>query len=172
MDVLPKLTLKDIGCNGAAAGALQNENDRIALARIYGVATGIKVKEDKRTATFHESIKGNFRGKNLQEGSANFGKTFQSGLLYLPSGLQEMISEALNNAGEGAEVTFAMDIFAYKVNRQGAPYSYGGVILGEPEQDDALARLEKTFADVPALAAPEDQKEPAKGGKHKEEHAA
>lgn len=163
--ILPKLTVKDIGCNAKAAAAAPKIGDRVPLARFYGVANGVKVKEDKRTGEFHSALKGTFRALVTQPEVETNGKLFNSGLLYLPGGIHEMIEAPLmaaEAAGETGEVKFAVDIWAVR-NGNAAGFSYGATILGEPRQNDPLAEMEEMLAGLsapvptPAIEAPKEE---------------
>lgn len=162
--ITSKLTLKDIGCNGRAAAGLPNMGDRIALARFYGVAVGVKTKEDSRTGDVHSALKGNFRAIVVQDGVATKGQTFSSGMLYLPGGIHELIEAPLmaaDLAGEEGEVKFAVDVFAYRAGNA-AGFSYGANIVGEPVQNDPMAEMEAMLEKVKplALSAPATPAEP------------
>lgn len=165
-NILPKLTVKDIGCNAKAAAALPKMGERVALARFYGVANGVKVKEDKRSGEFHSALKGTFRAKVTQEGVDTHGQTFSSGLLYLPGGIHELIEApimAAEAAGETAEVKFMVDIWGVR-NGNAAGFSYGATVLGEPAQVDPLAEME---AQILKLDAPKGDDKPAAEGDEK-----
>lgn len=154
--ILPKLTIKDLGCNAKATAAAPKIGDRVPLARIYGVANGVKVKEDKRSGEFHSALKGTFRGKVVQEGVETNGQIFSSGLLYLPGGIHELIEAPLMEAeaaGNVGEVKFALDIWAVR-NGNAAGFSYGATIVGEPMQNDPLAEMEAMLGITAAPAAP------------------
>lgn len=161
MIVLPKLTVKDMKCDPKRVLGMEGDEARQMMCRIYGVASDTKVKTltDTRDGSVknYEQLKGQFRGINLTTG-----ERFQSGILYLPEGIHELLAEPLkaaHAANEDAEVTFGFDVFSEK-RKNVAGYGYGAVVLGEPAADDAFARLESDFvkAGAPALPAPAEPK--------------
>lgn len=166
--ILPKITIKD--CGGAPEKVLQYDEgskERWPLLRVYGVAS--RTKEKKLTnpntgeISVYEAINGDFRAVNLHTG-----ERFQSGVLYLPDGIHDLIAEPLRQAKENhetAEVTFAMDLFSERRNNL-SKYGYGATVLGEPTVPDPIAALEKAIAATPGVAQIEDKSnEPAPKGK-------
>jgi len=162
--ILPKITIKDCGANPKEVFSSAYDNvGRHMLIRVYGVATstGIRKLTNSNTGEIssYENIRGDFRAINLQSG-----QKFKSAVLYLPSGIHEMISEPLDSAkrnGERAEIQFGLDLFSKRADNV-AGYGYGAFILGDPEEVDVIAQLEEkiAFASLPqdqraALPAPE-----------------
>lgn len=155
--VLPKITVKDCGGNPKAVLAQpEGSKEREPLIRVYGIARGTKQKKltnPNGDVNTYDMIVGDFRAVNMKSG-----ERFQSGVLYLPEGIHEMISsplDAAKSANEQAEVTFGLDLFSERRTNV-AGYGYGATILGEPQESDAVARLEASFdaAGAPALPAP------------------
>ena len=153
--ILPKITVKDIGGAPEKAVAFdEGSKERHSLMRVYGVARRTKTKSLTNTTTgevsHYEQLIGDFRAVNAQTG-----ERFQSGILYLPDGIHELIADPLDTAkenNESAEVTFAMDVFSERRNNK-SKYGYGATVLGDPTVPDAIAALEKAIDATPGVAA-------------------
>ena len=131
--MLPKLSLKGMGCEPRAAATSETP---VELATIFGVATKIKMGEDGKGDVWTALI-GQFEGVNLQTG-----EVFQSGKLFLPSGIQELIEEAIGN-NEGVE--FAFKILSVKASNP-IGYSYQAETLTPPKEKDNLSHLRSLVA--------------------------
>lgn len=141
--VVTKISVKTVGADPALA---KLSDSPVHLMRVIGMATGIKDKEDARGEAI-TAILGDFEGTNPASG-----EVYRSGVLYLPSGIHEMIVGALGTPG--AKVEFGLDIFSVKAtNRIG--YSYTCKQIFKSEGRDSLADLrEKVGEKVKALAPP------------------
>lgn len=152
--ILPKITAKDVGAKPEMILGQDDAVKRWPLMRVYGVARRIKVKSltnpNTGEVTHYEALNGDFRAVNAQTG-----ERFQSGVLYLPEGIHDLISDPLKsaqNANETAEVVFAMDLFSERRSNL-SKYGYGATVLGEPTVPDAIAQLEKAIEATPGIAA-------------------
>ena len=159
--IVSKLTVKTVGTRPQKAAETMA---RHMLMRVYGVASDLKISRNvnERTGEKDIALKGDFRAVNLETG-----ERYSSGILYLPAGIHDLIQAPLDEAkknNETAEVTFAMDVFS-QTSTSPSGYSYGATILGEPAENDAIARIEGDINKVAPLAiAPPEKKEasPAK----------
>ena len=142
-EFLTKLTLKGIGCNPRIAAT---ENKKVALARIYGVATGIKTKVDPKGDVF-EAIEGSFEAVNLKTG-----EVYRSGLLFLPGGIHETLTGSLKKGGDGATIRFGLEVSAIPASNP-IGYSYSARSLIPDAGDDLLADMRKSVMSLPAPKA-------------------
>ena len=143
-EFVTKLTLKTMGCNPARAAAAKS---KVALARIYGVATGVKIKTDTKGDTF-EAITGTFEGVNLETG-----EIFRSGLLFLPGGIHETLT--VHAREDGAAVRFGLEIFAIPAtNPIGYSYSAKSLLPQDAAAQDVLADMRDQIKITPKLDAP------------------
>lgn len=159
MQAISKITVRDCGANAASVLAMDGADARAPLIRVWGYARGVKdVKSANRMTgevTVHKAIMGDFRAVNLTSG-----ERFSSGLMYLPSGIHELILSPLEQAkaaNEDAEMEFGFDIYGRKSSSP-AGYGYVAVILGQdPTVVDTMGELEKKLSEiagVPALPPP------------------
>jgi len=184
--LLTKMSIATLGCNPKVASARPlGDTTPIPLCAIYGIATGIKVKEDKATGNVWTPLVGEFEAVNLQSG-----ETFISSVLYMPSGIHDVVEQAVMNPTDPENfnrVEFALEIRAVRANNP-IGYSYQGVPRVAVAARDPLAHLRSSVASqiklpetrpVPQIAAPEgpgasknpksakDQKEAEPAGKSK-----
>lgn len=144
------LTKMSIGTMGAPGKKLLGQSDDVKslhVARIYGLAQGLKTKENKNTGDVYVSIIGSFEGINVETG-----EVFQSAVLYLPAGIHEML-EAPLRVKDAKPIEFALDIAAVRATNA-AGYSYAAKPVIKPQQNDALSALRNALSDAPALPAP------------------
>ena len=139
-EFLTKLTLKAIGCNPRIAAT---EGKKVPLARIYGIATGIKTKIDPKGDTF-EAIEGSFEAVNLKTG-----EVYRSGLLFLPGGIHETLTGSLKKGGEGTTIRFGLEVSAIPASNP-IGYSYSAKSLIPDAGDDLLADMRKSAMSLPA----------------------
>jgi len=149
--VIPKLSVKALGCNPKAASALkEGDTTPVPLCKVWGVATGVKQGE-AANGQIWTALSGRFEGTNIQDGD---GTVFQSGKLFLPTGFQEVIEGALAEAID-AEVQFGLEIRAVRASNP-IGYSYQAVVLVPPRENDALSQL-RDWVLVKSLPAPAPQ---------------
>lgn len=139
--ILSKITMKSLGNPKAAAAFEVGDGKRHFLGRAMGFASGLVQKlSDDGEPLF--GLKGTFRVTKAD------GKILQSGVLYLPGGIQETVSEAIPD--DQGRVQFAYDIFT-EASANKAGYSYVAVPVFKPASEDPFA----LFGDnLPALPAP------------------
>ncbi len=155
--ILPKMSIKTLGANPKSAAVGANEAaKKVPMVRIMGIARGIKTAIGNNGDTVF-GLTGQFEGVNIATG-----EVAQSGVLYLPSGIQELIQEPLEGIiaeDKNAAVTFAFDIFAVSATNP-AGYSFEAELHGQPDREDPFAALRQTLSDapLPKLPAPKAPK--------------
>lgn len=152
---LTKMSVKTLKCKPAKAGT-NADNRRILLCRIRGNATGIKSAIGNDGTTVY-GLTGFFEGVNAESG-----EKFQSGVCFLPGGIQELILEpldkALNDAAAAApSIIFAFDIFAEPATNK-AGYGYSAVNLIPATGANPLAALDEAMASAKIAALPAPKK--------------
>ena len=152
--LISKMSVKALGCNPrVAASKEENDTTPVVLCTIFGMANAVKSGEDN-TGKMWTALSGQFEGVNLQSGN---GETFQSGKLFLPSGIQEVIEAAVKELGEsgGESVAFALEIRAVRSSNP-IGYSYQAASLVPAKASDALATLREVAIRkrLPASATP------------------
>lgn len=158
--ILPKMTAKTLGLPAHRA----KDGAPVELGRIYGEATGIITNEIGGDLLF--GLKGQFFGDNYH----NTEKTFQSGKLYLPGGVNEMLVSAVE--GEGVEddkgrpiynaVKFAFSIRSVPSNNP-AGYSYEVTPVIDAVQSDLQSELQGMLPPPPKVdPLPVEEKAKAK----------
>ncbi len=156
-NILPKMSIKTLGGNPNLAAKGENEPaKRVLMCRVFGEARGIKAATGNNGDPVF-GLTGQFTGINAADG-----KEYQSGVLYLPSGVQELIQDTLekeiNDGNAKAVVEFALDLFAVSATNK-AGYSFAAESPIPPTKSDAQARLAAAFKTpmpkpAPAIAAP------------------
>lgn len=147
--VIGKLTLKEMGCNPAMVKTLKDEKEKYPLARIYGIANGVKVQEDRLQAgKMHTYFVGQFEGINLDTG-----EIFTSGKMFLPGGLSEQFEAFVRKALDEDKKTGIQFGFEIASQRATNPigYTYVAAPFHKPEKNDALAALRATMKGLPAV---------------------
>lgn len=160
--ILKKMSIKALGCDPkearekkyAPGATIKQENGtltpsdvagkKIPLCIVYGRASGIKSGENRSgNSEIWTALTGEFVGVRTQVMSDDTPETdlqFTSGMLFLPGGIQETIEGAMDNAGEGGVVEFALEIMCgYDESQIG--YKYFGRNLKPPAATDDLAHL-------------------------------
>jgi len=149
--IISKMSIKTLRCNPRAAAVGEGQpHKKLAIARIYGKASGTKTQEDKVKGEVHTAIVGNFEGVNLETG-----EVFRSGKLYLPKGVHEMVESAakkLEAEGEGDSVQFALEIYAVSATNP-IGYSYEAKPLVKAAVADDLETLRSQLPEVPKQKA-------------------
>ena len=163
-----KITISNLGCIPAAAVV---EGKASPIARVYGIASGIKTVVDKNRGEVYEAITGQFEGVNVKTG-----KVYQSAVLYLPSGIHGLLENAVkgqyheeqrNDAGDILrkahydfnDVRFAMELSVVKAKNP-AGYSYEAKSLVPAVVDDPMAAIRALIAESEhkTLEAPKGNK--------------
>lgn len=153
-NIVAKLSTSTLGLKGQKAVANEGPTP---LGRVWGIASGVKVTEDKRTGDFHQALTGTFAGVNYDAQ----GEEYRSGVLYLPKGVMELALAAVDS-GEVTdtgkpiynEIKFAFELIAVPSS---APigYSWQAKQLVESASADPLSELASAMPALPgATAAP------------------
>lgn len=148
--IISKLTVAQMKLNPTAA---KTNEKKTLLGRIYGIASGIKTVK-AANGDVHFALTGDFRGTNAESGD-----NYRSGVLYLPSGIHEMVQDAvdggLDDNGKPVyrEVKFGIDLFAVPANNP-IGYSYQATPVIQATEADPLAELEAEMAEAKPLPAP------------------
>jgi hypothetical protein len=146
-----KMAMRSLGCNPKAIlGKPEGDDTPLLLCQIFGKATDLKMGEDKRNGNLWTALMGDFKGRNIQPGSAMEGVVFRSALLFLPGGIQEIVEDQVNTIRKLREdgknvdslfVEFALSIQAVKAPNA-AGYSYQARNLIPMQAKDVLQELE------------------------------
>jgi len=145
--MVSKLSMANAGLNPKRAAVLENEDDRILLARIIGEAEGVKQVDDPQHGTVHFALVGRFQAIHPTTKAIT-----RSGYLYLPKGIHESYVSLAKDLEGGAVVQFALDVRGRK-SSNAAGYSYEAVDLLAARRADPLDLL---IAALPkAEAAPQ-----------------
>lgn len=154
--ILPKLVVKSLGNPRVAASFSDDDKKagkRHLLGTIMGTASRIKNKVDAKGEVF-EAIVGDFEGTKAD------GNVVKSGLLYLPSGIHEMLADPLKE-DDAKPIDFAMRIFTVPADNP-IGYSYLVEPVLPPSAADPLAHIREAMGkQIALLDAPKE--EPKKG---------
>lgn len=148
--LVSKISVGTMGCDASLA---KRESRRIPLARVMGIARGIVQKVAQDGGPVY-GLTGQFEGTNVQTG-----QVYQSGVIYLPPGVHEMVLEPLDKAiadgDKAASITFALDIFSVPAANK-AGYTYESADLAAAKRVDPLADLKAAIENkpLPKLEAP------------------
>lgn len=155
------MTIATLGCKPKLVTVLDDKqlaaiNGRVFLARIMGTARGLKLATDTSGNPVF-GLTGQFLAMVRDTGGGP-DKEFQSGVLYLPGGLQEMVQSPLEAGIDGGDkataISFALDLFAVKAPNK-AGYSFAADLKGDAAQADPFAAMRARFegeaAKLPAL---------------------
>jgi len=143
--ILPKMSIKTLGANGAVVLVTKTKTP---LVRIKGIARGIKVANGNDGSPVF-GMTGQFIGLNIADGTE-----FESGVLYLPGGINEMFLsplEAALNEDKSATIKFALDLFAVPATNK-AGYSFEAASLIAATNVDPFAEM-SAEADKTAIPA-------------------
>lgn len=149
--VVGKLTAKELG-NPKKVLALDGENAKFVIGRIFGIASECKRKDvtdpQNGAVTTYWPIIGQFVGVQPD------GTQVRSGVLYLPGGIHESYKAALDNIEEGDTLRFALELRTVK-STNAAGYTYEAEDLMPPKVVDLLEqfRLEAVKAESKQLKA-------------------
>jgi hypothetical protein len=144
--ILPKLALKSMGAQ-PAKGSIK-DGEAIRLAAIYGTVSHHECIQ----TTFGDSerFRGDFEGVNIATG-----EIYRSSSLFLPAIVEDMMIEALEAAGEGKKVEFALEIGAEYSEKGNTGYAYSVRPLRKLQESDALRTIrEEVAGHLKALPAP------------------
>lgn len=163
MQILRKITLKNVAGKVDIEKVLAAPNKRMDLMKIYGVAR--KATPGQTDIGPFVKFGGSFRAINSATG-----EMFESGMAILPGIAQDLLLGALDG-GDVESVNFGFAISVKYSPESIAKYEYDVSSLLAPAADDPLERLGASLG-VTALPAPapEAEKEEAKPAEH--EHKA
>lgn len=148
--LLPKMSIKTMGANGAIVHVTKTKTPVI---RVYGVARNIKSATGSNGDPVFGLV-GQFEGINIADKT-----TYQSSVLYLPNGIQELIMDPLEVILNGDDklakaqgVQFALDIFAVPDGNK-AGYTFNAAFASDVGRADPLEAMRKSLksAALPAL---------------------
>lgn len=154
VNVLRKMSMKTLEVQDAAK-EVRTTKQTIKLARVYGVANGVKqVQTDMGLAN---ALIGQFEGQNLSTGAI-----YRSTKLYLAGGADETIIAALAGNEDSKGVQFAFEIAAQPDEKSSIGYRYQIVSLLKPADNDVLSSIrtalpgaeEKKQIEAPKTEAP------------------
>jgi hypothetical protein len=133
--LIGKITMRTLGLSPAK---FVQDGKVTPIAQIYGIAQKIQIVEDKVRGDSFESIRGQFEAVNLETG-----EIYQSGTLYLPSGIHDLVASAvrgLDPDDRKAAIRFKLEIGVVKSSNP-AGYSYEARNLVKASEVDPLADL-------------------------------
>lgn len=143
--LISKISMRTIKTRPAA---LAVEGKSTPLAIIVGKATGVKQIVDKERGDVYESLTGMFEANNLESG-----EVFQSGVLYLPQGIHDMVDSAVRQLKDGGQsVDFALEVKVVSASNKSG-YSYEAVNLIPAKVVDPLQSLREDMARVRLTAS-------------------
>jgi hypothetical protein len=132
ISLISKISMRTIKTTPAKAAT----EDGTPIAVVYGMAFGIKEVVDKQRGDVYHALVGQFEAQNLQTADV-----FQSGQLYLPTGIHESLESAVQRLeNESDYVQFALQILAIKASNP-AGYSYQAKNLLASKQVDPLEEI-------------------------------
>lgn len=156
-----KMSIKAIGCDPTEARQKVNADKIIDLCVIYGRAAGVKNGENRQTGDIWSALTGRFEAVNLQTTDESK-RNWNSGMVFIPGGIQEAIEGAIAAGGEKTVIEFAMKISAKYDEKSPVGYVYLGSSMKPPAESDELSELRKLASEVPVkqIAAPAPVAEP------------
>jgi len=143
-----KLNLKALGVDAMACwrdGGNDQTGHEVALARIYGVATGLKAVESQYSDEPQNCILGSFDGVNLQTGEM----IERAGKLFLPDVGRSYIEALLR---EGGAAKFDITILASRLRKQDGSlsFTYACESMGADAIDPLAEMREQVRAEIEA----------------------
>lgn len=142
---MSKIVMKALGNPKAAAALTVGDGKKVFVGRVMGFATGqVQKLTDDGDTVF--GLKGTFKGI-----TSDGLKVIQSGVCYLPSGIQEAVAEAIPD--DNGRVQFVFDIFTQAASNKSG-IEYVAAPLGKPMVEDPFAALTAEIPALPQLALP------------------
>lgn len=157
ISVLPKISAKTVGADASVAKG-KASGTQCPLYKVFGVANKVDYIKDQND-NLKPVLRGTFQAVNVQKDSAEFGKFFQSGKLFMPDGIQDMIVSAVEGEdGTQSNATeFAIEIASTPATNK-AGYTFQGVGLAPPANADPLQKMREQALNLGTLLkAPDDQ---------------
>jgi hypothetical protein len=137
--IISKITVSSIGCKPGLVVALPDGELELPLCRIYGNLTSRKEQFDKDKGNTYVFFQGTFEAINMQSG-----EVFQSGKLFLPGGISQMVEDAVSKNPDSS-IAFAFQLNAIKAKNP-IGYSYRVLALKNPYVNDPLDEIRKLVA--------------------------
>jgi len=137
--VVSKLSVKTLGCDPKECIV---QKKAVPLARFWGLAETVKYVVNRQTGDTNIALIGQFRGMNLQDG-----EVFESGVMYLPSGLHDQLSGPLIKDMEAHSlppIKFGIEVSATPAANP-IGYSYQGKNFVKAEGHDPFAEIEEVM---------------------------
>lgn len=142
--IISKITIASIGCKPGLVAVLEEGQNELPLARLYGTLDQVREYHDIASGRVDPYFVGSFEAINLQTG-----EVFKSGKMYLPKGLSEMVESAVKKNPDAA-IQFAFEVRSIKASNA-AKYSYKALALVSPEPSDALRQLREAVLKAGAI---------------------
>ena len=134
-------------------------SDRVLIGRFGGVVAGLKMTENAKDGSVQIGLKGNFRGiSSILDGKGEPIRS-ESGVCYIPGGIQEMIEGNYSIAREqdkNATVTFLVDLYAIHANNP-VGYTFTAETVVEPGENNQLDMLFEQGDNVPLIENRKDK---------------
>lgn len=147
ISVVSKLSTKVMGCKPMAVTLMEGADVKLAIARLYGICTGIGMQVNAEEGKSWVYFKGDMEGVNLQTG-----EIFKSGKLYLSSGISEqfetIVRKIQETEGDKTSINFAFEIRAVKSSSK-VGYGYEAAQIVKPQEHDPLENVRKALAAIP-----------------------
>ncbi len=124
------------------------DKNSLAMARVYGIASGIKGFTNGQTGEVAFALMGDFEGVNIETG-----KVFRSGKLFLPGGIHESLTGPFMADDPVTSLKFALEFEVVKAGNP-AGYTWRAKPLIAAAQNDPLASLRDELPALAALPAP------------------
>ena len=148
-----KLTVKNGGVNPKKIAVLDEKKTFLPLCKIFGLADGVKQKDDPISGKTFFPLIGRFQAVNCESGEIT-----RSGVLYLPTGIHETYEAAVRKLEEGDTLQFAVELRAVRASNP-VGYSYEAKDLMPPSSNDPLNNFAEEVTKGKLIAQTPAQKE-------------
>lgn len=119
-------------------------NAPVFMIRIWGVLTGLKNFEDKKSGDLKTSFIGEFMGQGPK------GDLYSADKMFCFKALEEKLAASFTSGGEKA-IEFAYDIIASPDEKSVTGYVYGAKSVIPTASSDRLSALQAAISDKPLL---------------------
>jgi hypothetical protein len=144
--IVSKLAGKTMDIDASAG-----KKERTFLYRVFGKANGVKVSESPRDGAILYGVTGDFRAIAAHSPD----KVYQSGVLYLPPGVNEMVVGAVDTGAVDdkgrqvfTEIKFAFDVYS-KPATSPAGYQYEVLPIVDAKETDVMLELQSELPPFP-----------------------
>jgi len=162
--IVSKLAGKTMDIDASAG-----KKERTFLYRVFGKANGIKVSESPRDGAILYGVTGDFRAIAAHSPD----KVYQSGVLYLPPGVNEMVVGAVDTGAVDdkgrqvfTEIKFAFDVYS-KPATSPAGYQYEVLPIVDAKETDVMLELQSELPPFPGAVKAVEAETEAKAKKTK-----